>query len=196
MLIKSVLKDLVQSGEIDPSIVQQQLRLHIDGNQNENIQNEDDHDISAIVNETNADIAQEWLDKLLENANEFEYLEGKTQEMFQTDIDNLLYSNYGEFYYERYRTKLNTYRWVDNICDLRIGSTYRWLKKEPPIRISAPGKLMAVVFTEHHTIIRAMVFFGKKMKVICYSMNNYYMFQHMSAEESMILYANQLSSTS
>ena len=198
MPIRKVLRELVDSGEFTSSTVQDNLQIDKTTTKNHNgNDNDDDNDNEDSTEENDPDTAQEWLDTLLENTNEYEYLEGKTQAIFQSEIDNLLYS-LGEYYYKKHRESLNTFRWVDRICDLRIGATYRWLKRDSPNRLATQGKLIQIFFTENHTILHGLFLFQKRKRIIGYSMANYYVFQKMSAEESMILYANEmcLSSTS
>ena len=158
---------------------------------------EDYHDLIRTVKkeekrDTQQEDLEEWMDELLENSQvNYDYLEGKTIVEFQSEIERLLFRVNPE-YVEKYKEPLKDFRYVDNICDLRHGCFVRWLSRTKKKKIARGGKFIGIRFSANHTLLMVVIQMGRSRRIISYSMGNFYTFQRLTTEESMILMANHL----
>ena len=158
---------------------------------------EDYHDLVRTVKkeekrDTQQEDLEEWIDELLENSQvNYDYLEGKTILEFQLEIERLLFRVNPE-YVEKYKEPLKDFRYVDNICDLRHGCFVRWLSRTKKKKIARGGKFIGIRFSANHTLLMVVIQMGRSRRIISYSMGNFYTFQRLNTEESMILMANHL----
>jgi hypothetical protein len=158
---------------------------------------EDYHDLIRTVKkeekrDTQQEDLEEWMDELLENSQvNYDYLEGKTIVEFQSEIERLLFRVNPE-YVEKYKEPLKDFRYVDNICDLRHGCFVRWLSRTKKKKIARGGKFIGIRFSANHTLLMVVIQMGRSRRIISYSMGNFYTFQRLTTEESMILMANNL----
>ena len=158
---------------------------------------EDYHDLVRTVKkeekrDTQQEDLEEWMDELLENSQvNYDYLEGKTIVEFQSEIERLLFRVNPE-YVEKYKEPLKDFRYVDNICDLRHGCFVRWLSRTKKKKIARGGKFIGIRFSANHTLLMVVIQMGRSRRIISYSMGNFYTFQRLTTEESMILMANNL----
>ena len=158
---------------------------------------EDYHDLIRTVKkeekrDTQQEDLEEWMDELLENSQvNYDYLEGKTILEFQSEIERLLFRVNPE-YVEKYKEPLKDFRYVDNICDLRHGCFVRWLSRTKKKKIARGGKFIGIRFSANHTLLMVVIQMGRSRRIISYSMGNFYTFQRLTTEESMILMANHL----
>lgn len=121
------------------------------------------------------------LQKLLENANRDSlYLEGKTmKDILQEIYDSLLI--FSEENREKYYTQLEGYRYIEKVCDLRLGIYTKCLSIEN--KTGKGGILVKVDVYED------------KISLLCkngcyfqrHSFNDSIIFQKLSLEEKMVL---------
>jgi hypothetical protein len=148
--------------------------------------------VSAIKKdktEENDTEIEQWIQHLLENADEYKYLEGKTIENFKEETYNRIQRINGKLL-EKYSGTIHLYRFIDNICDFRQGTFVRWISRSNPTKWSMGGKLLQIQFSNNHALVLVLILSNKRYKKIRYSMTNYYTFQKLTTEENMILLSN------
>ena len=142
--------------------------------------------------DTQQEELEEWMTDLLDNTqNAYDYLEGKHIFEFQLEIERLLVRVNPEFV-EKYKQPLKDFRFIDNICELRQGCFVRWLSRSHTKKIARGGKFIGIRFSGNHTLLMVVMQMGRTRRIISYSMTNFYTFQRLTTEESMILMANRL----
>ena len=143
---------------------------------------------SFLQNFTNNELMEEIeeiekidLQKILENTNRESYLEGKTlKDVSQEIYDSLLV--FSEDLREKYYTQLSDYRYVEKVCDLRLGVNTKCFCIHEN-KVGKGGFLVKVDVYED------------KISLLCkngayfqrHSFNDSVVFQKMSVEEKMVL---------
>lgn len=140
--------------------------------------------------EVNEDEFQSWMDGLVEQTDKFDYLEGITYETIQQEIHELLDSlNIEDEKRQKYKENLKLYRYVKNICDLHTNGQIRRMTREEPHQLKPPATFTGLIFSSVNTLVK----FRIRRNAYNYSMDRFYTFQKLSAEECMIMHANDYS---
>lgn len=135
---------------------------------------------------------QTWVEELLEKqSDEYGYLIGRSVEDYTRENEEVLFAIGGQGFVDKYAHSLREYHVVDNICDIRTGTTVRRLSREGNKPLSAVALLKSVKFSVNHTILVVMMnMYSQRKRFMKYSMTNYVTFQKWTQNEMMILLAN------
>ena len=135
---------------------------------------------------------QTWVEELLEKqSDEYRYLIGRSVEDYTRENEEVLFAIGGQGFVDKYAHSLREYHVVDNICDIRTGTTVRRLSREGNKPLSAVALLKSVKFSVNHTILVVMMnMYSQRKRFMKYSMTNYVTFQKWTQNEMMILLAN------
>lgn len=130
---------------------------------------------------------QEWMDSLVDQTDKYDYLEGVTSYMLQKEIYDLIDTfDLDSDTKEKHKQSLKTYRLVKHISDFHINGSVRRMDREAPYKLYKCAPCRGIVFSSINTLVKVRV----RRIVYNYSMDRYYTFQKLNAEESMIIYAN------
>uniref|UniRef100_A0A6C0I134 Uncharacterized protein n=1 Tax=viral metagenome TaxID=1070528 RepID=A0A6C0I134_9ZZZZ len=129
------------------------------------------------------DLEKMDIEKILENSDEYSYLEGKSlKQLSQDNYDSLL--AYPEELREHYYKQLEEYRLVEKVCDLRLGIYTKFLfEKYCKSKKGKGGILVKIDVLED------------KISLLCkngayfqrYSFNDFIVFQKLSLDEKLVL---------
>ena len=134
---------------------------------------------------------QEWMDKLVDQTDKYDYLEGVTSDMLQKEIYDLLDTlDIDPETKEQHKQALKTYRLVKHISDFHVNGSVRRMDRGPPYKLYKCAPCTGIIFSGKNTLVKVRV----RRIVYNYSMDRYYTFQKLSAEESMIVYVNDCAS--
>ena len=146
-----------------------------------------DHKKSQENMEVNEEEFQSWMDGFVEQTDKFDYLEGVTYEMIQQEIHDLLDSlNMENEKREKYKQDLKLYRYVKHICDFHTNEQIRRMTCEEPHQLKPAAPFTGLIFSSVNTLVK----FRIRRNAYNYSMDRFYTFQKLSAEECMLVYAN------
>jgi hypothetical protein len=119
------------------------------------------------------------------NTNDKSYLENKTVQSINQEINETL-SYLGEIEQDSMCQKLKTYRFVDIIYELHRGKYVRFVKKnDNDLKIG--GIVVDIKFLDNGTHVVLLNKFSKK--IIQFKFDDNYIFQKMTSEEQLILFA-------
>jgi len=135
--------------------------------------------IETIINQIQKEtpINTDIVEHILSNSSEYSYLEFKTMK----DISQEIYDSLFEFVdKEKYYKQLEEYRYVEKVCDLRLGTYTKCFTKKKEWK---GGILIKIeVFEENISILcKNGAYFQR------YSFNDSIVYQKLSLEEKMIL---------
>jgi hypothetical protein len=117
--------------------------------------------------------------------NEKSYLENKTIQSIKQEIDETL-SYLGEIEQDSMCQKLKTYRFVDIVYELHRGKYVRFIKKDDN-DLKIGGIVVDIKFLDNGTHVVLLNKFSKK--IIQFKFDDVYIFQKMTNEEQLILFA-------
>ena len=146
-----------------------------------------EHKKEQEVMEVSEDEFQTWMDGLVEQRDRFDYLNGVTYEHIQQEIHDLLDSlNMDDEKREKYKENLKLYRYVKHICDFQSYEQIKRMTREEPHLLKPATPFTGLIFSSVNTLVK----FRIRKNAYNYSMDRFYTFQKLSAEECMIVYAN------
>ena len=139
-----------------------------------------------------AEDVEKWMEKI--DGSQYNYLEGKTTSDLDRDKEDSLTEVKEEETRKKIKKSLAMYRLANNIQELRLGRYCRWIvEKEGKNVLHGGGYLVKVIFSD------------KGVSILCEKMKKYKMqvklddatvFQKMTAEEWVIVMANDYAATS
>lgn len=129
------------------------------------------------------------IDELLNDVEKHPYLENNTLCDIREAKYNAIHKiNVNEEQKQEWITKLNEYRYINNLHELIVGKFVRWIEKTPKDNnaqtLKNGGILSSIKFTDTGTMLFISIF-GKRYIQLNY--DNYILFQKMSKDEIMIL---------
>ena len=131
----------------------------------------------------------EWIETILENSEQYHYLEGKTKNDLQKEVERMLSRiPLSETERQNYSNRLKEYRYVDEIPELVIGKHIRWMKKDS-LKLTNGGILSDIKFLENGVYLLCKMYSNRFHQ---YRLEDAYSFQKISPEELVILMANEI----
>ena len=125
---------------------------------------------------------EQWLTQI--PTEQYHYLEGQTTRTIHQTKMNVLQEHEQK---EKMIEKLQMYKYVDDIQDVRLGSFVRWVKHDKKASLTNGGLVMKISFTDKGTYIVTKI--GKK--VTHFGLNQNHTFQKLTSEEWIVLMANE-----